>query len=88
MTGTALREEAGAQTAPASFFSSSSAEPIRRSYACGNDAISCRAPQHEPSLPLERALWREARGLSLCVDGGPPFREVRPRDAWPLPCGV
>jgi hypothetical protein len=51
-------------------------------------AISCRAPRREPSLPLERALWREARGLSLCVRGGPPSRDVRPRDAWPLPHGA
>jgi hypothetical protein len=58
-------------------------------------AISCRAPRREPSLPLERALWREARGLSLCVHDVTLSRDVRPHDAWPLPrdvwrraCGV
>jgi hypothetical protein len=52
------------------------------------DAISCHTPRRESLLPLERALWREARGLSLCVHDVPLSRDVRPHDAWPLPRGV
>jgi hypothetical protein len=50
--------------------------------------IFCRALRREPSLPLQRALWSESRGLSLCEHGVPPSRDFRPRDAWPLPRGA
>jgi hypothetical protein len=46
--------------------------------------ISCHAPRHGPSLPLQRILWRDARGRPLCEHGAPPSRDFRPRDAWPL----
>jgi hypothetical protein len=31
--------------------------------------ISCRAPRRGPSLPLQRALWHESCGPSLCEHG-------------------
>ena len=43
--------------------------------------ISCRAPRREPSLPRQRALWRELRGLSLCERDVQPSRDFLLRDA-------
>jgi hypothetical protein len=51
------------------------------------ETISCRAPRHEPSPPLQRGLSHEGREPSPCEHGAPPSREVRPRDVWPPPHG-
>jgi hypothetical protein len=49
------------------------------------EIIFYRALRCEPSPPLRSALWHVSRGPSLCEHGVPPSRDVRPRDAWPLP---
>ena len=49
--------------------------------------ISCRAPQYEPSRPLQHALCHELCGPSRCERGARPFRDVRHRGAWPPPRG-
>jgi hypothetical protein len=36
--------------------------------------VSCRAPRRVPSLPLQRALWREPHGPSLYEHGVLPLR--------------
>ena len=49
--------------------------------------ISCRAPQCELSRPRRHGVARERRAPSQNARGAPPFRDVQPRDAWPLRCG-
>ena len=44
-------------------------------------SIFCRALRRVPSPPLQRVLWRESRGPSLCEHGVRPSREPRPRNA-------
>ena len=46
-----------------------------------------RGRQRKPSLPRERALWREDRNLLLLKHGVPPSRDCRPGVVWPPPHG-
>ena len=47
--------------------------------------ISCRAPQYEPSPPLQHALWHGLCDPSQYERG--PFRDVQHYGAWRLPRG-